>query len=498
MTLDNWMPIGVLLTALMTAIVSFSLPEKYERGYLAVNLVGILTQWLLLGIMLWGSAPLYYYETRLPLAQGLDLVLRADTLGMLLATVTAGLWLVTTYYAYTYLAESPQRHRFFGFLNLSLMATVGIALANNLFTLLFFYEILILTTYPLIVHRGTTRALRAGKIYLRYNLFGSALLTLGIIWLYQLTPIQNFTEGGILAPLGVGHYPAFILIFILLTLGFGVKATLVPFHSWLPRAAIAPAPVGAFLHAVAHLKVGLFGILRIVYDVYGLHFAYQLGVLTLLMFVAAFTIVYSGIRGLFQTNLKRLLAFAAINQAAYIIVGLSLWSTVGITATIMHFIHHSLATITLFLSAGNLAYTLNIHKINDMAGVGKRLPLTMAAFTVGALSAIGLPPFAGFISIWYLGMAALESGLGWLIILLIVSSLLNAAYFLPILHTIWFRDAKGEWQSLRDFGKYETSWHLLIPTIVTAILVVITGVLVNTPASPLTWAVTIATREYVP
>ncbi|OQW93448.1 MAG: NADH dehydrogenase [Beggiatoa sp. IS2] len=491
------MPIGVLLASLVTAIAIFPLSDERYRWRTTLNLFGALTQLLLIGIMLWGVSQQRQYETHLPLVQGLDLVLRADALGILFATLSSVLWLITISYAIGYIEESPHRSRFFGFFNLSIMATMGIAMANNLFTLLFFYEILTLTTYPLIVHRGTAKALRAGKIYLRYTLAGSTLLLLGIVWLYQLTKLQDFTEGGILSSLSTANYPSLIFIFMLLTLGFGVKAALAPLHSWLPRAAIAPTPVSAFLHAVAFVKVGTFGMMRVVYDVYGVYFAYHLGVLTLLTLIAVITIIYSSVRALFQDDLKRLLAFSTVNQAAYITLGISLFGTLGITVSIVHFIHQGLVNLTLFLCAGNFAHTLGIHKICGMHGVGKRMPWTMAAFTLGALSMIGLPPFAGFISTWYLGMAALESGMSWIIIILTLSSLLNAAYFLPILHVAWFQEAKGDWSKARDVGQYETSLNLLIPPLVTVVLVIAAGFLAYTPLSPLAWAKVIATHEYV-
>jgi multicomponent Na+:H+ antiporter subunit D len=430
------------------------------------------------------------------LLPGLELVLRAGPLSLLFVTLSTILWLVTTVYAIGYLEDSPHRSRFFGFFSLCVTATVGVALSGNLITFLIFYELLTLSTYPLVVHRGTEVARRAGQTYLAYTIAGGALLLLGTVWLYSLTGTLEFTPRGFLNGLDAEHRPALIIIFAMLIAGFGVKAALVPLHGWLPQAMVAPAPVSALLHAVAVVKAGAFGIVRVVYDVFGVEFSAGLGVTKPLAWLAAFTIIYGSLRALFQDDLKRRLAYSTVSQVSYITLGVAIAGPVAAIGGVVHLVHQGLMKITLFFCAGNLAETLGIHKISEMNGVGRRMPWTMAAFTVGAFGMIGAPPIAGFISKWHLGMGALDTGQDWVILVLAGSSLLNAAYFLPILHAAWFREQAGDWPEEHDFGRKETAWAMLLPPVLTAAMAIGVGLLASMPFSPLDWSKLIAAREF--
>jgi len=284
----------------------------------------------------------------------------------------------------------------------------------------------------------------------------------------------------------------------LLIAGLGVKAALVPLHGWLPKAMVAPAPVSALLHAVAVVKAGAFGIVRVVYDVYGIEFAFNLGVTLPLALIAAATIVYASLRALFQDDLKRRLAYSTVSQVSYITLGVAIIGPIATIGGIVHLVHQGLMKITLFFCAGNLAETLDIHNISEMDGVARRMPWTMAAFTLSALGMIGVPPLAGFISKWYLGSGAIAAGQDWVILILIASSVLNAAYFLPIIYAAWFKEANGAWPDERPCGRLETRCMLLVPPLVTALLVLVVGLLASTPLSPLEWARLIADREYGP
>jgi len=292
-------------------------------------------------------------------------------------------------------------------------------------------------------------------------------------------------------------YAAAQLVFLLLIAGFGVKAALVPLHGWLPISMAAPAPVSALLHAVAVVKAGAFGITRVVYDVYGVEFSASLGVLMPLAIVASFTIVYGSVRALSQDKLKPRLAYSTISQVSYIILGTTIVGPVATIGGIVHLVHQGLMKITLFFCAGNLAETLGIHRVSEMNGVGRRLPKTMVAFTVAALGMIGVPPIAGFISKWYLGAGALDANMPWILVILAVSSALNAAYFLPILYRAWFMPATGAWQERLERGRFETHWMLLMPPLVTAALALLYGLFANMDGSPLAWARLIAEREYL-
>jgi len=496
MNWDNWVPLLVVLSSLLPGLIIFSLAEQRVRTRTTLNLFGVITKLGLVALMVWGVYNEHHYETRLELLPNLELVLRAGPLSLLFVILSAGLWLLTTIYAIGYLEGSPHRSRFFGFFSLCVTATVGVALAGNLITFLLFYELLTLSTYPLVVHRGTLAARRAGQTYLIYTVFGGACLLLGTVWLYSITGTLEFTPRGFISGLGDEHRSALIMIFILLITGLGVKAALFPLHGWLPQAMVAPAPVSALLHAVAVVKAGAFGIIRVVYEVFGIGTAAALGVTTPLAGLAAFTIIYGSIRALFQDDLKRRLAFSTISQVAYIILGIAIVGPIATIGGVVHLFHQGLMKITLFFCAGNLAETLEIHKISEMNGVGKRMPWTMAAFTIGAFGMIGAPPIAGFITKWYLGMGAVNTGQNWIILVLIGSSLLNAMYFLPILHRAWFLEPPKSWPVDRQFGRKETAWALLLPPLVTAAIAVGVGLLASVPFSPLEWAKLISQREF--
>lgn len=494
------LPLLILASSLLPGLVIFFLPESSVRIRTTLNLFGALLKLALVGVMAWGVLHGVDYETRLPMLPELDFVLRADALSLLFVSLSSILWLLTTVYAIGYLENAPHRSRFFGFFSLCVTATVGVALAGNLITFLLFYELLTLATYPLIVHRGTEVARLAGRTYLRFTIAGGALLLIGTVWLYSLFGTLEFTHRGIMAGSGIAvlNRDTLIVIFVLLIAGLGVKAVLVPFHGWLLQAMVAPAPVSALLHAVAVVKAGAFGIVRVVYDVYGIEFAAELGVTLPLAVMAAVTIIYASVRALFQDDLKRRLAYSTISQVSYITLGIATVGPIATIGGIVHVVHQGLMKITLFFCAGNLAETLDIHKISEMDGVARRMPWTMAAFTLGALGMIGVPPLAGFVSKWYLGIGAMEAGQDWMMFILVASSVLNAAYFLPIIYAAWFKDADGARPYERPHGRLETRWMLLLPPLVTALLVLGVGLLANAPLSPLEWARLIAEREYGP
>lgn len=490
-----WIPVLVIASSLVPGLIIFFLAEDSVRFRSVLNLTGAFVKLGLVVWMLWGLYNGHHYETRLAMLPNLELVLRAGPLSLFFVTLSTGLWLVTTIYAIGYLENSPNRSRFFGFFSLCVTATIGVALSGNLITFLLFYELLTLSTYPLVVHRGTEVARRAGQSYLTYTIFGGALLLLGTVWLYTLTGTLEFTPRGFLNRLGEELHPSLRVIFFLLIAGLGVKAALVPLHGWLPRAMVAPAPVSALLHAVAVVKAGAFGIVRVVYDVFGVDFAAGLGVTQPLAWLAAFTIIYGSLCALFQNDLKRRLAFSTVSQVSYIALGVAIAGPIATIGGVVHLVHQGVMKITLFFCAGNLAETLGIHKVSEMNGVGHRMPWTMVAFTIGVFGMMGAPPIVGFLSKWYLGMGALEAGQEWVILVLAGSSLLNAAYFLPILHRVWFQDPPDAWPEEHDFGRKETAWALLLPPVFTALVALVAGILALVPFSPLEWAHLIAERE---
>ena len=498
MTLSTWLPLLILFSSLIPGLLIFFQQEESYRLRTALNLFGAVAKLLLVGILVWGVFHEQVYETRWTLAPGLDFVLHADALSVLFVSLSTILWLVTTIYAIGYLENTPHRSRFFGFFSLCVTATVGLALAGNLFTFVIFYEFLTLATYPLIAHKGSPEALRGARIYLGYTLTGGVLLLIGAIWLQSLTGPVDFVQGGILGDFPDLDPSTLQWIFLLLIMGLGVKAAIVPLHGWLPRAMVAPAPVSALLHAVAVVKAGAFGIVRVVYDVYGVEFAAQLGVLSILGVAAAVTILYGSFKALSQDNLKKRLAYSTVSQVSYIALGTAILGPLATIGGVVHLVHQGVMKITLFFAAGNYAETLGIHRVSEMDGVGRRMPGTTLAFTIGALGMIGIPPVAGFVSKWYLGLGSVEAGAAlWVLPVLIASSLLNAAYFLPILYRAWFKPAVSGWPSEQArTGRLELPGSLLWPPVVTAALSLMVGLFAAAPYSPLEWAQLIALREY--
>ena len=490
--------LAILSSSLLPGLIIFTLPEAKVRLRTTLNLTGTVLKLAFVVYLFHQVIKGQNVEFRLSLLPEMELLLRADALSLLFLSLSAVLWLLTTIYAIGYLEGAPHRSRFFGFFSLCVCATTGVALAGNLVTFMVFYELLTLSTYPLVVHRGTLVALRAGRIYLAYTLSGGVLLLVAAVWLRAIAGPLDFTPGGILSGLPESAHATLIGIFLLLMIALGVKAALVPLHSWLPTAMVAPAPVSALLHAVAVVKAGAFGIIRVVQDVYGSEFCATLGVLSPLALIAALTVIYGSIRALNQNDLKRRLAFSTVSQVSYIVLGVALAQPLAIIGGLVHLIHQGLMKITLFFCAGNLAETLEIHKISDMDGVGRRMPATMTAFTIAALGMIGLPPLVGFVSKWFLVLGGLAGGHNWVIILLLASTLLNACYFLPIVHRAWLRTPVARWPASSLSGGRETTWALLLPPLVTAALVILLGVLAESTGSPLYWVRWIISREYAP
>jgi multicomponent Na+:H+ antiporter subunit D len=492
---STWLPVLVLATSLLTGVAIFCLREEQARARTWLNVAGATLKLALVADMLWGIFQGQGYEARLGLGPGLELVLRSDHLSMLFAVLSAVLWLVTTLYAVGYLEGSRNLRRFFGFFSLCVTSTMGVAFAGNPLTFLLFYELLTISTYPLVVHEGTDEALRAGRVYLGYTLTGGALLFMAVAWLHVLAGPVEFTEGGVLSRLGVPRGEA-LALFALFMAGLGVKAALVPLHRWLPMAMVAPAPVSALLHAVAVVKAGAFGIVRVVYDLFGAKYASSLGGTGPLAAVAAFTILYGSVQALAQQNLKRRLAYSTVSQVAYIVLGTALVGQISTVAALAHLVHQGLMKITLFFCAGNLGKTLHVYEVRELKGAGRRMPWTMAAFTVGALGMIGVPPVAGFVTKWYLGLGAASEGHLWVLAVIVGSTLLNATYFLPLLKTAWF-DAPEE-----GAGHSAIRWEghplLLLPALSTALMSLVVGLLAHSVISPLTWAWLIAGREFQP
>ncbi|NLV07327.1 monovalent cation/H+ antiporter subunit D family protein [Haloarcula rubripromontorii] len=379
-------------------------------------------------------------------ATGIELAFTVDPLGLLFGLLASLLWIVTSFYSIGYMRglDEHAQTRYFASFAASLASAVGVAFASNLLTLFVCYELLTVSTYPLVTHDETDEARAAGRKYLAYTFGGGVAVLGGTVLVFMLAGTTAFTPGG-LEGLATADPTLARAAFALLAAGFGVKAALMPAHSWLPDAMVAPTPVSGLLHAVAVVKSGVFGIARVVLDVYGTGTMEQLGVGLPLAAIAAFTLLTASIIALRQDNLKRRLAYSTISQLSYIVLGLGLLHGQALTGGLLHIPAHAFMKLTLFFCAGAIHVETHTDDISDMAGIGRRMPLTMAAFAVAAAGMAGIPLVAGFVSKWYLVIGALSLESGGLVFAaaLLVSGVLNIAYFWPIVYQAYFESPES-------------------------------------------------------
>ncbi|AZH25554.1 proton-conducting transporter transmembrane domain-containing protein [Haloplanus aerogenes] len=373
------------------------------------------------------------------LVAGVELSLQADPLGLLFATVASLLWLITSFYSIGYmrgLSEHAQT-RYFASFAASVAAALGVAMASNLVTLFVFYELLTVATYPLVTHDETAEARAAGRKYLAYTFGGGVAVLAGTVMVATMAGTTAFTAGGI-AGLANADPVLARAAFVLLIGGFGVKAALMPLHSWLPDAMVAPTPVSGLLHAVAVVKSGVFGIARVVLDVYGVDLTGSLGMGLPLAVVAAATLLIASVIALRQNNLKRRLAYSTVSQLSYIVLGIAVLDPQSIVGGLLHIPAHAFMKLTLFFTAGAIHVETHTDDISEMAGIGKRMPLTMLAFGVAAAGMAGIPLVAGFVSKWYLLIGSVSAGQSIFAVVLLLSGVLNIAYFWPVFYQAFF------------------------------------------------------------
>lgn len=394
-----------------------------------------LTVWSLLPHVLAGGRPAAIDIAVVP---GLSIAFAVEPLGLIFALVASTLWLVTSVYAIGYMRgnDEPRQTSFYICFAVALWATMGIAFAKNLFTLFIFYEILTLSTYPLVAHKANGEAIRAGRIYLLILIGTSMVLLLpAIAWTWVLAGTLDFTPGGILA----NKATPFALGALLALFAFGIgKAALMPFHFWLPAAMVAPTPVSALLHAVAVVKAGVFTVLKVIVYIFGIETLAYTGAGSWLVYAAGFTVIAASLVALRKDNLKARLAYSTVSQLSYVILAAAILAPISAVGAAMHIAAHAVSKITLFFAAGSIYTAAHKTEISELAGIGRRMPWTMGAFTVGAISMIGLPPTAGFLGKWFMLSGAMQTGQWLPIAVIVASTLLNAAYFLPIVYTAFF------------------------------------------------------------
>lgn len=410
----------------------------------------------------------------LEISPAIALTLRADPLGVFFALIASGLWIFTSLYSIGYVRglDEHKQTRYFASFAVCLSATIGIAFAANLLTFLIFYEILTIATYPLVIHKETPVAISAGRKYLLYTLSAGVILIAAIAWTYKLAGSVEFVPGGLLTGI-VAPSGTFLWLFVLFICGVGVKAAVMPLHSWLPTAMAAPTPVSALLHAVAVVKSGVFGVMRVAGFVFGPEVMSAFGLDDILMVLACATILIASLLALQEDNLKRRLAYSTVGHLSYVVLGAALLSPTGLTGGLMHIATHATMKITMFFCAGAIYVNLHKENISEMDGIGRAMPWTMGAFTIAAIGLAGIPPVNGFVSKWFLGVGALESGEYTALAVLLVSGLLNAAYFFPIVYRAFFKE------SSEFSGHGEASMLMVVPLVITAVLSLVFGIWPN-------------------
>ncbi|MBI5561604.1 MAG: monovalent cation/H+ antiporter subunit D family protein [Deltaproteobacteria bacterium] len=374
-------------------------------------------------------------------APGLSMTLRVDALGLMFALTASFLWILTTIYSIGYMRALNEhaQTRYYACFAGTVSAAMGAAFSGNLLTLYLFYELITMITYPLVSHKETADAYAGGKKYVTYLLGTSkAFLLPAVVLTYIIAGTLEFSRDGVFH----GGDPALLTaVYVLFIAGFA-KAAIMPFHNWLPSAMVAPTPVSALLHAVAVVKVGVFSILRVILYVFGTGMLKTLGLGMLTAYCVSFTIIAASVIALSKDNLKARLAYSTISQLSYIVLGAALLTPSGITGGIIHITNHAFAKITLFFCAGSVYAVAHKSNISEMAGIGRKLPWTMTAFSIAVLGMIGAPPAGGFATKWYIAVGSMEAGSMAILLVLLASTVLNAAYFLPIVYTAFFRGPK--------------------------------------------------------
>ncbi len=462
--------VGVAVAApFVAALLILVTPKRLAEvwGYGAAGLAVVATVLVLPTVRAGGTVDLQIMR----LVPGLDLQLSVDALGITFGLLAAGLWVVAAVYSSGYVRASHLKHRprFFAAFAASIGAALGVAFAGNLLTFFVFYELLTLATYPLVVHKQSPAAFAAGRRYLVFSLGGGLALLTAVAWTWNLTGTLTFVPGGFVQ--GAASPTVLAVLFVLFVTGVAVKAAVMPFHAWLPAAMVAPTPVSALLHAVAVVKAGVFGVMRVLGFVFGPESLQGFPGAPVLAAMAMITIVVGSLIALRQDNLKRRLAYSTIVHLSYIVLGAALVAPLGMLGSVLHMVNHGLAKITLFFCAGAIYAATGKENISDFAGLGRRMPWTFGAFTVASLALVGIPGLSGFVGKLFLARGAVDSGDLVAAAVILGASLLTAAYLLPIVRIAFFPGGDAA-----PAVRQEAPMAMVVPLVITAVLVVVFGV----------------------
>lgn len=453
--------ISGLAGALIVAI--FPLRDRF-RNFL------VLVFSILGAVFTWRVALLVFSGETVKLAgdfAGFSWTLNPDPLGAVFGLIASTLWIFAAIYSFGYMEGKPRQSSYYTFLLLSLSVTLGVAFSGNLIALYLFYELLTFITYPLVIHQGSPEAMRSGAKYIIYSLSGAGAILLAIVMTYGLTENLDFTGLPILANFGGRGLNWILALFIF---GFGVKAAIMPLHRWLPEAMAAPTPISALFHAVAVVYSGAYGIIRVVYSVFGHELVGRLPISKIMPWIIGFTILAGVLIALRQDVLKRRLAYQTISHISYILLGVFFLNPLGLAGAIMHMISYSTLKVSLFFCAGIISEQTGETDISKMGGVGWNLKKTMVAFSIASVGMVGMLPLNTFWGKYYLMKGSVESGRWPLALVLVISGTINAICFVPIIVDAF----KGE-RIKRDLGKGSRVNLMLVPTLTLSMISLLIG-----------------------
>ena len=469
------MILSVILIPVIAGILVLLIPFK-KRSHMEIFLEGMV---ILNSILVW-TLLVHRPENIFTLANftgNLSISFDVDGMGMVFGGLVSALWPLATLYAFEYMTKEEHEKVFFMFYTMTYSVTLGISFSANLLTMYFFYELLTLVTVPLVMHTLTREAILASRKYLYYSLGGAAFAFIGLIFIIIYGNTTDFVLGGVLDPEKIGaRTNVLLLIYVIAFMGFGVKAAISPFNSWLPDAGVAPTPVTALLHAVAVVKSGAFAIIRLTFYSFGTDFLRGTWAQDVVMAIVMFTIVYGCSRAIKETHIKRRLAYSTISNLSYILFGVTVMTPPGMIGALTHLIFHAVIKIAAFFCAGAIMHQTGRQYVHELDGIGCKMPCVFGVFTVSALALMGVPGLAGFISKWNLASAAVESGNGLAyggIVCLLVSALLTAIYMFTIVIRAFFPGRNFEISSLE--GIKDPNWKMLVPLFIFTAFIIFFG-----------------------
>lgn len=431
---------------------------------------------------------LFYITDTLPI------YFKPDALGKMFAVVVVIVWICAGFFSFSYMEHENWEKRFYGFYLIVFGVLIGLDFSGNIITFYLFYELMTLTSLPLVLHTRTKESVMAGLKYLFYSFCGAYMVLFGIYFLNRYAATLSFTPGGVLDMAKINGNEGFLLIVIfIMIIGFGVKSGMFPLHAWLPLAhPVAPAPASAALSGII-VKGGILGVIRVIFYLFGADFIKGTWVQTVWMSLALLTVFMGSMLAYREKILKKRLAYSTISQLSYILFGIALLESTAMTGALIHVVFHAFIKCTLFLTAGAIIHKTGKTKVDELTGIGKEMPITMWCYTFASLALIGIPPTSGFISKWYLAVGSLESGIAvfsWLgPVILLISALLTAGYLLPLVLKGFFPGEDYVTKEGQKGSKREASYYMLIPLILLAVLTVVLGMLPNPIIS---WASSIA------